>query len=182
MWFVLRWYWAGEFPETTGTGGKVLGLMLVLGAAMPVGKDETNISAWLMDVDDCWWWEVEILDWTVLQDVTRATLLRNPKWSNCAKIIDAFLKSLKFFWLRWAAEATFDLTEIQKHALKTKYIIYRSYYRKDLQSKWKFKNCDLTPGGIARKGPSFTLLHASALCFCHWGSTGVCSAMLLRGA
>ena len=30
---------------------KSLGLMLVLGAAMPVGKDETNISAWLMDVD-----------------------------------------------------------------------------------------------------------------------------------
>lgn len=32
--------------------------------------------------------------------------------------------------------------------------------------------------GIARKGPSFTLLHASAL-FCDWGSTGVSSTVLM---
>ena len=49
------------------------------------------------------------------------------------------------------------------------------------------KKCDLTPGGIATKGPSFTLLHASALFCCPLGQhrgqqhgPNVCSAMLRR--
>ena len=178
----LRWYWAGEFPETTGTGGKVLGPDAGAGCsnASREGRDKH-----LRLVDGCWWLLMVRGRNFGLNSVTRcytcyiateSEMIKLCKDNRClSEVLEVFLAEMGSWgniWPHWDSEAR----------LKNKYIIYRSYYRKDLQSKWKFKNCDLTPGGIARKGPSFTLLHASALCFCHWGSTGVCSAMLLRGA
>ena len=89
------------FFSWEGTGGKVVGPDA--GGQQCQGRTrQTYPPGW-------WMLMVKVrnfLDWTVLRDVARATSLRNLKCSNWAKMIDTFLKSLTFFWLRWAAEAT----------------------------------------------------------------------------